>query len=148
MLQLCEIKLNRVRNMVVDISCTTKNLDLRLTLYTKRLATNLTDDEMQSITDLINSAILDPDVKGGLRWPQGKESSGDKYKVVRVWHIIANTYRNSSVRLEIKRTDRFDFTTLTGEASWGTSLVLENVMSKLTGKRCLFSGTNFFQFMC
>ncbi|KAB2629932.1 hypothetical protein D8674_007451 [Pyrus ussuriensis x Pyrus communis] len=124
-------KLQLSRNMVVDISCTTKNLDLRLILYTTRLATNLTDDEMQSITDLINSAILDPDVKGGLRWSPGKESSGDKYKVVRVWHIIANTYRNSSVRLEVKRTDRFDFRTLTGEAYWGTSLVLENVMSKL-----------------
>ncbi|XP_050116125.1 uncharacterized protein LOC126593978 isoform X1 [Malus sylvestris] len=130
-LELCEIQSNRVRNMVVDISCTTKNLDLSLVLYTRRLATNLTDDKMRSISDLINSAILDPDVKGGLRWPQGKESSGNKYKVVRVWHIIANTYRNSSLRLEVKHTDRFDFRTLTGGASWGTSLVLENVMSKL-----------------
>ncbi|XP_070665357.1 uncharacterized protein [Malus domestica] len=117
--------------MVVDISCTTKNLDLSLVLYTRRLATNLTDDKMRSISDLINSAILVPDEKGGLRWPQGKESSGNKYKVVRVWHIIANTYRNSSLRLEVKHTDRFDFRTLTGGASWGTSLVLENVMSKL-----------------
>ncbi|CAN6714689.1 unnamed protein product [Malus baccata var. baccata] len=48
-LQLCEIKLNRVRNMVVDISCTTKNLDLRLILYTKRLATNLTPQSKQRI---------------------------------------------------------------------------------------------------
>nr|XP_028945776.1 uncharacterized protein LOC103414165 [Malus domestica] len=130
-LELCEIQSNRVRNMVVDISCTTKNLDLSLVLYTRRLATNLTDDKMRSISDLINSAILVPDEKGGLRWPQGKESSGNKYKVVRVWHIIANTYRNSSLRLEVKHTDRFDFRTLTGGASWGTSLVLENVMSKL-----------------
>ncbi|XP_070665392.1 uncharacterized protein [Malus domestica] len=89
------------------------------------------DDEMQSITDLVNSAILDPEVKGGLRWPLGKESSGDKYKVLRVWHVRANTYRNSSLRLKVKHYDRFDFRTLTGEASWVASLVLENVMSKL-----------------
>ncbi|XP_050116115.1 uncharacterized protein LOC126593973 isoform X2 [Malus sylvestris] len=126
-----QIKLKPVRKMVMDISCTTKNLDLRLMLCTKRLVTDLTDDEMQSITDLVNSAILDPEVKGGLRWPLGKESSGDKYKVLRVWHVRANTYRNSSLRLKVKHYDRFDFRTLTGEASWVASLVLENVMSKL-----------------
>ncbi|XP_048424373.1 uncharacterized protein LOC103941622 isoform X4 [Pyrus x bretschneideri] len=89
------------------------------------------NDEMQSITDLINSAILDPDLKGGLRWPPGKESSGDKYRVVRFTHVIVNTYRNTSLRLKVKHYDRFDLRTLTGEASWGISLMLENVVSKL-----------------
>ncbi|XP_048424370.1 uncharacterized protein LOC103941622 isoform X1 [Pyrus x bretschneideri] len=130
-LQLCEIKSKPVRNMVKDISCTTKNLDLRLILCTKKLVTDLTNDEMQSITDLINSAILDPDLKGGLRWPPGKESSGDKYRVVRFTHVIVNTYRNTSLRLKVKHYDRFDLRTLTGEASWGISLMLENVVSKL-----------------
>ncbi|CAN6582258.1 unnamed protein product [Malus baccata var. baccata] len=94
------VELNQLRNMIMDISCTTESLVLRLMLCTKRLVTDLTDDEMQSIRDLINSAILDPYVKGGLRWPLGKESSGDKYKVVGVWHVIANTYKNSSLRLK------------------------------------------------
>ncbi|RXH82534.1 hypothetical protein DVH24_036875 [Malus domestica] len=127
----CRIELNQLRNMVVDISCTTKNLDLRLMLCTKRLVTDLTDDEMQSIWDLINSAILDPDVKGGLRWPSGKDSSGDKYKVDGVWHLIANTYKNSSFRLKVRHADRFDFRTLSGEATWETSLMLKKVLSKL-----------------
>ncbi|XP_068342334.1 uncharacterized protein [Pyrus communis] len=126
-----QIKLKPVRNMVKDISCTTKNLDLRLILCMKKVVTDLTNDEMQSITDLINSAILDPDLKGGLRWPPGKESSGDKYRVVRFTHVIVNTYRNSSLRLKVKHYDRFDLRTLTGEASWGISLMLENVVSKL-----------------
>ncbi|TQD81128.1 hypothetical protein C1H46_033306 [Malus baccata] len=130
-LQLYKIELNQLRNMVVDISCTTKNLDLRLMLCTKRLVTDLTDDDMQSIRDLISLAILDPDVKGGLRWPLGKESSGDKYKVVGVWHVIANTYKNSSLRLKVRHADRFDFRTLTGEATWETSLMLKKVLSKL-----------------
>nr|XP_028946018.1 uncharacterized protein LOC103451111 isoform X5 [Malus domestica] len=89
------------------------------------------DDDMQSIRDLISLAILDPDVKGGLRWPLGKESSGDKYKVVGVWHVIANTYKNSSLRLKVRHADRFDFRTLTGEATWETSLMLKKVLSKL-----------------
>ncbi|XP_070677004.1 uncharacterized protein [Malus domestica] len=59
-LQLYKVELNQLRNMVMDISCTTKSLGLRLMLCTKRLVTDLTDDEMQSIRDLINSAILDP----------------------------------------------------------------------------------------
>ncbi|XP_050116122.1 uncharacterized protein LOC126593975 isoform X2 [Malus sylvestris] len=130
-LQPYKIELNQLRNMVVDISCTTKNLDLRLMLCTKRLVTDLTDDEMQSIWDLINSAILDPDVKGGLRWPSGKDSSGDKYKVDGVWHLIANTYKNSSFRLKVRHADRFDFRTLSGEATWETSLMLKKVLSKL-----------------
>ncbi|XP_068340618.1 uncharacterized protein [Pyrus communis] len=116
--------------MVVDISCTTKNLDLRLMLCTKRLVTDLTDDEMQSIRNLINSAILDPDVKGGLRWNSGKDSSG-KYKVDGFWHVIANTYKNSSFRLKVRHADRFDFRTLTGEAAWETILMLKKVLSKL-----------------
>ncbi|XP_018498795.2 uncharacterized protein LOC103930352 isoform X2 [Pyrus x bretschneideri] len=130
-LQLYKIELNQLRNMVMDISCTTKSLDLRVMLCTKRLVTDLTDDEMQSIRDLINSAILDPYVKGGLRWPLGKESSGDKYKVVGVWHVIANMYKNSSLRLKVRHADRFDFRTLTGEATWETSLMLKKVISML-----------------
>ncbi|XP_048424362.1 uncharacterized protein LOC125467987 isoform X1 [Pyrus x bretschneideri] len=130
-LQLYKIELNQLRNMVVDISCTTKNLDLRLMLNTKRLVTDLTDDEMQSIRDLINSAIIDPDVKGGLRWPSGKDSSGDKYKVDGVWHLIANTYKNSSFRLKVRRADRFDYRTLTGTVTWETILMLKRVLSKL-----------------
>ncbi|XP_050116121.1 uncharacterized protein LOC126593975 isoform X1 [Malus sylvestris] len=129
-LQLYKIELNQLRNMVVDISCTTKDLDLRLMLCTKRLVTDLTDDEMQSIRNLIDSAILDPDVNGGLRWPSGKDSSG-KYKVDGVWHLIANTYKNSSFRLKVRHADRFDFRTLTGGTTWETILMLKKVVSKL-----------------
>ncbi|XP_008388768.3 uncharacterized protein [Malus domestica] len=129
-LQLYKIELNQLRNMVVDISCTTKDLDLRLMLCTKRLVTDLTDDEMQSIRNLIDSAILDPDVNGGLRWPSGKDSSG-KYKVDGVWHLIANTYKNSSFRLKVRHADRFDFRTLTGGTTWETILMLKRVVSKL-----------------
>lgn len=98
------------------------------------------DDEMQSIRDLISSAVLDPDVKGGLRWPLGKESSGDRYKVVGIWHVIANMYTNPSLRLKVRHADRFDFRTSTGEATWEVSLMLKKVVSKLQVSACLFSG--------
>ncbi|CAK7341307.1 unnamed protein product [Dovyalis caffra] len=94
------VELNQVRQMVVDISCLDKNLDLRLMLCTKRILTTLTDDEMNSIRDLINSAVLDSDTKGGLRWPLGKASSGGRYSVIGVWHTIAKAYQSSSFRLK------------------------------------------------
>ncbi|KAH0994539.1 hypothetical protein GBA52_018403 [Prunus armeniaca] len=126
-----QIELNQLRDMVIDISCPNKYLDLRVMLSTKRPVTALSDDEMQSIRDLISSAVLDPDVKGGLRWPLGKESSGDRYKVVGIWHVIANMYTNPSLRLKVRHADRFDFRTSTGEATWEVSLMLKKVLSKL-----------------
>ncbi|KAK9919321.1 hypothetical protein M0R45_027925 [Rubus argutus] len=125
-----KVELNQVRNMVMDISIPNKNLDLRLMLNVKRVLTTQTDDEMQSIRDLIDSAIIDPDVKGGLRWPLEKASSG-KYNVVGVWHVIAKTYKNQSLRLKVRHADRFNFRTSVGEASWEINLHLEKLVAKL-----------------
>lgn len=130
-LQLYKTELNQVRHMVVDVSCLDKNVDLRLMLSTKRVLTALTDDEMQSIRSLINSAILDQDVKGGLRWPFGKASSGDRYCVVGVWHTIAKSYKSRSLRLQVRHADRFDFRTSIGEATREITLKLKNVVSLL-----------------
>ncbi|KAF7817767.1 uncharacterized protein G2W53_023222 [Senna tora] len=111
-LQLYKIELNQVRHMVVDISCLTKNLDLRLMLCTKRILTALKDDEMQCIQDLIQSAVLDPNVKGGLRWHLGKASSGNRFSVVGVRHA-----------------DRFDFRTSAGEFASEVYLKLKGIVS-------------------
>ncbi|KAM4080469.1 hypothetical protein ACJW30_11G018700 [Castanea mollissima] len=130
-LQLYKIELHKVRHMVIDISCLDKNLDLRLMLSTKRILTALTDDEMQSIRSLINSAVLDPDVKGGLRWPLGRTSSGGRYCVVGVWHTIAKDYKSSALRLKVRPADRYDFRTSTGEATREINLKLKNIVSLL-----------------
>ncbi|KAM3684104.1 hypothetical protein ACB098_11G018700 [Castanea mollissima] len=130
-LQLCKIELHQLRHMVIDISCLDKNLDLRLMLSTKRTLTALTDDEMQSIRSLINSAILDQDVKGGLRWPLGKASSGGRYCVVGVWHTIAKDYKSSSLSLKVRHADRYDFRTSIGEATREINLKLKNIVSLL-----------------
>ncbi|XP_022718991.1 uncharacterized protein LOC111277094 isoform X2 [Durio zibethinus] len=99
-LQLYKVELNPVRDMVVDISCPDMDLDLRLMLCHKRILTSPTEDEIQCIRNLIDSAVLDPDVKGGLRWPLGKASSGNRFNVVGVWHTMATAYQNSSLRLK------------------------------------------------
>ncbi|POO02982.1 hypothetical protein TorRG33x02_010430 [Trema orientale] len=130
-LQLYKIELNQVRHMVMDISCLEKNMDLRLMLCTKRIITALSDDDMKCIRDLINGAVLDPEVKGGLRWPLGKAACGDKFNVVGVWHTTVKSYKNSSMRLKVRDADRFDFRTSTGEASREIIIKLKGVASKL-----------------
>ncbi|KAL7215556.1 hypothetical protein ACSBR1_027668 [Camellia fascicularis] len=105
------IGLNQVRHLVLDISCLDRDLDLRLMLCTKRIVTDLTDDEKCNIRSLINSAVLDPDVKGGLRWPLGEESSGDRYTV--------------------RHADRFDFRTSAGEVTEEVSVKMTGILSQL-----------------
>uniref|UniRef100_A0A2P2JFS3 Uncharacterized protein LOC105647792 isoform X1 n=2 Tax=Rhizophora mucronata TaxID=61149 RepID=A0A2P2JFS3_RHIMU len=134
-LLLCKVELNQVRHLVIDISCLDTNLDLRLMLCTKRILAALTDDEMKSIRDLINSAVIDSNVKGGLRWPLGKESSGDRYSVVGVWHTVGKAYKDPTLRLKVRHADRFDFRSGTGEASKETYLKLKGVISELKAAR-------------
>ena len=86
---------------------------------------------MQSIRSLINSAILDPDVKGGLRWPLGRTSSEGRYCVVGVSHTIAKDYKSSSLRLKVRHADRYNFGTSIGEATREITLKLKNIVSLL-----------------
>ena len=89
------------------------------------------DDERHCIEELIESAILDPNVKGGLRWPLGKASSGDRFSVVGVWHTTTKAYSSASVRLKVRHADRFDFQTSTGKSASEVYLKLKGVVSEL-----------------
>lgn len=70
-------------------------------------------------------------MKGGLRWPLGKESSGDRYEVVSVWHTKVKSYKNSLVRLRVRDADRFDFRTSTGEVTREITLKMTGVVTEL-----------------
>ncbi|XP_065630064.1 uncharacterized protein LOC112035781 isoform X4 [Quercus suber] len=107
----------------ISCKCSVIKEDKRLQLYK--------DDEMQSIRSLINSAILDSDVKGGLRWPLGRTSSGGRFCVVGVSHAIAKDYKSSSLRLKVRHADRYNFRTSTGEATREITLKLKNIVSLL-----------------
>ncbi|CDP04249.1 unnamed protein product [Coffea canephora] len=130
-LEFYKIEWNQVRHLVVDMSCLEKDLDLRLMLCTKRIIKTLTDNEIECIKSLIGSAVLDPDVKGGLRWPLGLDSSGDRYAVVGVWHVNAKSFRNSSIRLKARHADRFDFRTSSGEVSREVAMKMKGIVSNL-----------------
>ncbi|CAN4115237.1 unnamed protein product [Withania somnifera] len=129
-IQLYKIEVNQVRNMVADMSCLGKRLDLRLMLHTKRIMTALSDEEINGIKNLIGSAVLDSEVKGGLRWPFG-DSLGSQYAVIGVWHITARSYGNSSIRFKLRHADRFDFRSSTGEVAQEASLKMQGIVSHL-----------------
>ncbi|XWS64800.1 hypothetical protein CRYUN_Cryun05aG0035000 [Craigia yunnanensis] len=106
----------------ISCKCTLKD-DKKLQLYK--------DDEMQSIRNLIDSAVLDPDVKGGLRWPLGKASTGNRYSVFGVSRTMVTSYQSSSIRLKVRYADRFDFRTGYGETSKEVVLKLKGMVSRL-----------------
>ncbi|XP_055962273.1 uncharacterized protein LOC126666020 isoform X2 [Mercurialis annua] len=126
-----KVELNQVCQMIADISYPDKNLDLRLMLCSKRILTaDLTDAEIISIKELVSSAVLDSDVKGGLRWPVGKTSSRDRFSVVGVWHTVTRAYSSPSLRLIVRHADRYDFRTGFGEAGKEVHMKLKGIVSE------------------
>ncbi|XXG50304.1 hypothetical protein AAC387_Pa02g4339 [Persea americana] len=141
-LELQKVQLNQVRHLVADISCLDKDLDLRLMLTTKRILTGLTDEEEHGIRELLKHAVLDPRVKGGLRWPPGKETFGDRFSVVGTGHTKFKSYRGHSMRLKMRDADRLDLRTSAGE-------VVKEVTLKMVGISNLdgMAETSFFKKM-
>ena len=88
-----------------------------------------------AIQSLVSSAILDPDVKGGLRWPLGKESIGDRFRLVGVWHTNYKAFRNKALRFKLRHADRFDHRSSTGEVSDEVSFKLTGISRRLQVSR-------------
>ncbi|KAK3441912.1 hypothetical protein EUGRSUZ_B02178 [Eucalyptus grandis] len=132
--KLYKVELGQVRHLVVDVSCLNKDLDMRLMLRTKRIWTAISENEKNSIRDLVTSAVLDSSVKGGLRWPLEKASSGDRYSVIGVWHTISSTYRNSLMRLKVRHAERFNLRSSQEEVSEEITLKLNGMTSELHGQ--------------
>ncbi|XP_062084268.1 uncharacterized protein LOC133790603 [Humulus lupulus] len=105
-LHLCKMEHSHSRYMLTDISCLEKNLDLRLDLVTKRTKPVLIDEDMQSLKDLISSAIVDTNLKIGLRWPSGKTVSGNKFFLGKVWRITSKAFKGPLLRLKIREVFR------------------------------------------
>ncbi|VVB01052.1 unnamed protein product [Arabis nemorensis] len=130
-LSMYKVELNLVRHLVVDVSCIDKNLDMRLMLTAKRKMTTLTEKEISNIKGLLDPATVDPNVKGGLRWPLGKSSSGDGYKVFETCHVKSTVYKNQTLRLRVRKTDRFNERIGTGEIKREVALMLKDINTKL-----------------
>ncbi|KAI3878143.1 hypothetical protein MKX03_000093 [Papaver bracteatum] len=126
-LKIQKIEKNRKKCFIANVTCLGRDLDLRLRLAIKRdLTMALKDDseELKALKHLVDSAILDGSVKGGLRWPSGKEHSSDgRYSVVKTLHNTVKTFKNSSMKLLLKSQDWFSFFTSDGKVE--NELVLD-----------------------
>lgn len=123
-LQIDKVEENMVRHLVEDISCLYKELDLRLLLFTRRKMKMIDNEENDALNDLVKSAVIDPDVKGGLRWPLGKQCSAERFSVVGIWHTNCVTLRSNTMKLKLRHADRFDFVNSIGEVSTEVALKL------------------------
>ncbi|KAI3857771.1 hypothetical protein MKX03_021090 [Papaver bracteatum] len=121
-LKIQKIEKNQKTCFLASVTCLDRDLDLLLRLAIKRdLTTALKDDseELKCLKHLVDSAILDGSVKGGLRWPLGKEHSSDgRYSVVKTLHNTVKTFKNSSIKLRLN-----NFSTSDGQAE--NELVLD-----------------------
>ncbi|KAI3963818.1 hypothetical protein MKW92_025695 [Papaver armeniacum] len=108
-LKIQKIEKNHKRCFIANVTCLDRDLDLRLRLAIKRdLTTALKDDseELKGLKYLVDSAILDGSVKGGLRWPLGKEHSSEgRYSVIKTCLSTVKTFKNSSIKLRLKTED-------------------------------------------
>jgi hypothetical protein len=89
-------------------------------------------DIANGIDQLISAAVIDPKVKGRLRWPLGKESAADRFVVVGVWHTEHKILRRDKIRVNMRRADRFDFHTSSGEDGNEVSFKLNGLSEQLT----------------
>ncbi|XP_047070940.1 uncharacterized protein LOC124679177 [Lolium rigidum] len=126
-----KVELDSIRQLVEDISCLSQDLDLRLMLRTKRILKNLDPEVENAIQSLVSSAILDPNVKGALRWPLGKESIGERFSLVGVWHTNYKAFRNKTLRLKLRHSDWFDHRSSTREVSNEVSFKLIGISNRL-----------------
>ncbi|KAI3886472.1 hypothetical protein MKW92_010265 [Papaver armeniacum] len=128
-LKIQKIEKNQKICFIANVKCLDRDrdLDLRLRLAIKRdLTTALKDDseELKALKHFVDSAILDGNVKGGLRWPLGKEhSSGGRYSIIKTFHITVKTFKNSSMKLRLINQDWFNFFLSDGEVE--NELVLD-----------------------
>ncbi|KAJ4762301.1 DNA-directed RNA polymerase subunit alpha [Rhynchospora pubera] len=131
-LDLYKIERNQLRYMVTDISCVSKNFDLRIMLSTIKKLKNFDADVMNAIDQIISEAVTDSDIKGGLRWPLGKESVADRFVIVDTWQTKIKVLSTDKIRVKMRVADRFHFSTSTGESANEVSFRFSGLSEQLT----------------
>jgi hypothetical protein len=84
-----------------------------------------------AVKSFVSAAIIDPNVKGGIRWPLGKESIGERFSIVGAWHTNYKAFKNETMRLKLRHADRFDHRSSTGEVSDEVTFKLTAISHKL-----------------
>ncbi|CAN8287286.1 unnamed protein product [Cochlearia groenlandica] len=131
-LSMYKAELNHVRHLVVDMSCINKSMDVRLMLAANRKIMALTEKEKSNIQELLDSTNVDSNAKGGVTWSLG--SSRDGYRIFEVCRVTSTIYKNKTLKLRIRETDRFNKISGEGEIKCGVTLILKDINTKLHEK--------------
>jgi hypothetical protein len=83
------------------------------------------------IQRLVSSAILDPNKKGGLMWPHGKESIGERFSIVGVSHTNYKAFRNKTLKLYLRHADWTYHRSSTGEVSSEVTFKLTGISNRM-----------------
>jgi hypothetical protein len=102
-----------------------------------------------AIKSLVSSAVVDPNVKGGLIWPLGKESVGEseRFSIVGAWHTNYKAFRNETMRLKLRHADRFDHRSSTGEVANEVTFQLFSMSRRLEVSK-MYSNGNLILLFC
>lgn len=77
-------------------------------------------------------------MKGRLRWPLGKTSFEDCYKIFEVCHVRVTIHKTRTLVLKVRETDRMNERYETGEIEKGVTLILKEINTKLQVKVIVF----------
>nr|XP_020163879.1 uncharacterized protein LOC109749329 [Aegilops tauschii subsp. strangulata] len=122
-------ELNQIRPLLEDVSCLSKDLDLRLMLNTNRI---LIDPEVENaIKSLVSSALVDPNARGGFRRPLGNKLIDERFSIAGVWRTNYKTFGNKSLKMYLRHTGRFVQGSSTGEVSNEVSFKLAGISKRL-----------------
>ena len=112
-------------------------------LITGKLFVLLQEDDKQMIRNLIDSAVVDSNVQGGLRWPLGKTGFGQKFRVYLTSQITCKVYKNSSLKLKINEVDEYYLVSSKGLVEKEVVMSLKGLSSELLVCNYLFCGLIF-----
>ncbi|KAF6996947.1 hypothetical protein CFC21_013221 [Triticum aestivum] len=124
-----KIELNQIQELLEDVSCLSKDLDLRLMLTTNRV---LIDPEVENaIKSLVSSALVDPNARGGFRRPLGNKLIDERFSIAGVWRTNYKTFGNKLLKMYLRHTGRFVQGSSTGEVSNEASFKLAGISKRL-----------------
>ncbi|XBJ26821.1 hypothetical protein VPH35_004173 [Triticum aestivum] len=126
-----KIELNQIRPLLEDVSCLSKDLDLRLMLNTNRILIDLQPEVENAIKSLVSSAIVDPNARGGLRRPLGNKLIDERFSIAGVWHTNYKAFENKSLKMYLRHTGRFVQGSSTREVSNEVSFKLTGISKRL-----------------
>ncbi|XBJ26824.1 hypothetical protein VPH35_004176 [Triticum aestivum] len=124
-----KIELNQIQPLLEDVSCLSKDLDLRLMLNTNRILIDVTGPFPNR--PLVSSALVDPNARGGFRRPLGNKLIDERFSIAGVWRTNYKTFGNKSSKMYLRHTGRFVQGSSTGEVSNEVSFKLAGISKRL-----------------